>query len=70
MIHKGGARRGVRHQRHGINNRSVTVSLPGELDRQVRDLARRQGVSVSLIVTKAVEMYLRADFLLREERSV
>jgi hypothetical protein len=48
----------IRNQRHGINGRSVTVFLPADVDREVRKLAARQGVSVSLVVTRAVQMLL------------
>jgi hypothetical protein len=48
----------IRHQRHGIDGRSVTVFLPADVDREVRKLAARQGVSVSLVVTRAVQMLL------------
>lgn len=51
----------VRRQKHGINQVTLSASVPGEMARKIRLLARKRGVTASLIVTKALTMYLAAS---------
>jgi hypothetical protein len=63
-------RRGIRHQTHGIRNRSLTVSIPSDVDTEVRKLAARQGVSVSLVATRALQMLLTVSLPATEREDV
>lgn len=48
----------IKRQKHGINQITLSASVPGEMARQVRLLARKRNVTASSIVTKALTMYL------------
>jgi hypothetical protein len=49
------------YQRHGINNQSMTVSIPGRLRDLVRLHAAHRGTTVSAVVAAALRAYLLGD---------
>lgn len=64
----------IRYTKHGIDHKTISVSLPGELAKRVRAEAERNGVSISSLVANALHVYLHAYVVghpvaQREERS-
>ncbi len=47
----------VKRQRHGINQVTISASVPGEVAQKVRLLARRRNVTLASVVTEALQMY-------------
>jgi len=47
----------IRRQRHGINQVTLSASVPSEMARKVEKLAGQRVVSKSLVVTEALKMY-------------
>lgn len=46
------------YQRHGIGNKSLTISVPGKLREMVKIWAAHRNTTVSAIVTAAITAYL------------
>lgn len=50
-----------RNQKHGIEHRSLTLSLPGDLARRLREYADLEQLSMSRVATEAITKHLRPD---------
>jgi hypothetical protein len=50
-------RRPIRRQRHGIDAQTVYVTIPGALAEWLRERARREHVTMSSLISAAVNLY-------------
>ena len=48
----------IRHQRHGIQSKTLSVSVPGDVADEARALASRRRISLSRLVSEALSLYL------------
>lgn len=47
----------IRRQKHGINQVTLSASVPGEMARKVTKLAGLREITKSAVVTEALKMY-------------
>jgi predicted transcriptional regulator len=50
----------IRRQKHGIEVKDLTVSVPREINDRVRALAEAESVTISSIVAEALRQYFDA----------